>query len=47
MRLLGELVDGDVRFGTHVHTGAALAVQVVQALKTFLQSNTQFRAHCS
>ena len=34
--LSGELVNGDVRLGAHVDTGAALAVQIVQALETFL-----------
>ena len=36
VRLSGELVNGDVRLGAHVDTGAALAVQIVQALETFL-----------
>ena len=41
MRFLGELVDGDIRLGTHVNTGAALAVEIVQTLETFLNINTK------
>ena len=29
-------MNGDIGLGAHVHTGAALAVQIVQALETFL-----------
>ena len=39
MGFLGELVDGDIWLGTHVNTGAALAVEIVQTLETFLNIN--------
>ena len=39
MRFLGELVDCDIRLRTHVHTGTALAVEIVQTLETFLNRN--------
>ena len=32
----GELVDGDVGLGAHVDAGAALRVEVVQALEALL-----------
>ena len=32
----GQLVDGDVGLGAHVDAGAALRVEVVQALKALL-----------
>ena len=31
---------GDIGFWAHVHTGAALAVEIVQTLETFLDTNT-------
>ena len=40
MRLSGKLMNGDIGLGAHVHTGAALAVQVVQALETSLQEKS-------
>ena len=34
-------MDGDIRLGTHVDTGAALAVEIVQTLEAFLNINTK------
>ena len=31
-------MDGDIGFRTHVHAGAALTVQVVEALETSLKT---------
>lgn len=33
-------MDSDIRLGTHVDTGTALAVEIVQTLETFLDTNT-------
>merc|ERR1719312_2484182 len=40
VRLLGELVDGDIGLGAHVNTRAALAVEIVQTLETLLTAGT-------
>ena len=39
MRLLAQLVNGDVRLWTHVDTTTALAVQVVEAFEALLATS--------
>ena len=38
VRLFRQLMDGDIGLGAHVHTGAALTVQVVKTLETSLKT---------
>ena len=40
MRLSGKFMYGDIGFWTHIHTGAALAVEIVQTLETSLQDKS-------